>query len=909
MRYFKLLSLLSFILVWGCSENTKIDSVDLSFSVKEEYNEQETYVGKPLSLGIRVNGVDPGNDYPYTVTFRVEDKQGRCVVDNSVVENNAPIAYDFGQNKLLPFNFIPEEVGAYKIIATIENELVKREANFNITCKDVLYKIESSGIPSKPLVDLRFDFNLSINNADASAIQNVKAYAKVTKGAGSVYVADQVFSIVETGTDARGNSTLKVGQNTITYQASEVGENIIRFVIVNDWGYETSTDVPITIYSPDWDVATSLKGTTPRVPLDEDFTFNLNVSETDQHGGNEYQGAFRFISTNTTASIKINNLDVQQGASFNAISGTNIIVANSSTKGESGIEFTVRDKYGVEHKDTALFNVQLPLKEIIATVDKPTQNAKINQLAPVQLTLSEENYAGTFSVTFELVSGQGAFIGGTTQSLSAGTHDLGFTPAAIGTNTYKITIRDANEQTKVINVTVQCLEEFHIAISSNEGGKITGGGNFAPNETCSLVATPNNNYAFDGWYENGTKVSSNTTYTFLVTGNRTLSARFSPEKHVITVNALTGGTASGNGAYDYGASCTIRATPDAGYTFDGWYENGIIVSPYAEYTFTVTTSKTLVAKFTINKFNIVVNALTGGTVAGSGIYNQGDNCTVTVTVNNGYIFDGWYEGDTKVSTYRTYTFVVTNSRALEARFIIMHTVTVTASPGGSASGGGTFAPGENCTVHASVDEHYTFAGWYEGETRLTASLTYSFTVTSSKAIEARFNIVTHEVNLTTMHGGNVTGAGLYNYGSICNINATPNTGYLFDGWYMNDQKISIEKNYSFPVYTDRNMSAKFLRNTETFTTIFETVGMDGKTKLTYTTTQYRYINLHEDIAIIFYDEGAYTRGDDAKPIIISGSADISGYTKRQYFHLTPTSLGNLQIRVFDAVIMEFIVID
>jgi PKD repeat protein len=66
---------------------------------------------------------------------------------------------------------------------------------------------------------------------------------------------------------------------------------------------------------------------------------------------------------------------------------------------------------------------------------------------------------------------------------------------------------------------------------------------------------------------------------------------------VITVNASTGGTVSGGGSKEWGASTTVTAIPDTGYTFVNWTENGVDISTSATYTFTTDGDRTLVANF------------------------------------------------------------------------------------------------------------------------------------------------------------------------------------------------------------------------------------------------------------------------------------------------------------------------
>ena len=71
----------------------------------------------------------------------------------------------------------------------------------------------------------------------------------------------------------------------------------------------------------------------------------------------------------------------------------------------------------------------------------------------------------------------------------------------------------------------------------------------------------------------------------------------------VVADPSVGGTLSGARAYDFGTSCTLTATPAEGYTFVNWTEvvddTGVpnVVSPNAEYTFRVTSSRVLVANF------------------------------------------------------------------------------------------------------------------------------------------------------------------------------------------------------------------------------------------------------------------------------------------------------------------------
>ena len=57
------------------------------------------------------------------------------------------------------------------------------------------------------------------------------------------------------------------------------------------------------------------------------------------------------------------------------------------------------------------------------------------------------------------------------------------------------------------------------------------------------------------------------------------------------------GTVSGGGEFNYGASCTVTATPATGCMFTNWTQNGVVVSTNAVYTFNVNNNMNLVANF------------------------------------------------------------------------------------------------------------------------------------------------------------------------------------------------------------------------------------------------------------------------------------------------------------------------
>ena len=64
-----------------------------------------------------------------------------------------------------------------------------------------------------------------------------------------------------------------------------------------------------------------------------------------------------------------------------------------------------------------------------------------------------------------------------------------------------------------------------------------------------------------------------------------------------SVSPVNGGTAAGDGVYTNGTTATVVATPNAGYKFINWTENGVVVSTSASYTFTNVLNQSLVGNF------------------------------------------------------------------------------------------------------------------------------------------------------------------------------------------------------------------------------------------------------------------------------------------------------------------------
>ena len=294
-----------------------------------------------------------------------------------------------------------------------------------------------------------------------------------------------------------------------------------------------------------------------------------------------------------------------------------------------------------------------------------------------------------------------------------------------------------------------------------------------------------------------------------------------PQTYTITVSAnpTNGGTVTGGGSYNSGASCTVTATAATGYTFTNWTESGNVVSTNASYTFTVNANRNLVANFTYvpptYTITVSANPTQGGTVDGGGTYQEGQSCTVSASANNGYVFTNWTENGNVVSTNARYTFTVNGNRTLVANFTQQnYTVSVSANPtnGGTVTGGGSnFHYGDNCTVSATPAAGYTFLRWTENGSPVSTNATYSFSVTGNRTLVAQFQVQSFTIGVSAnpSNGGTVNGGGTYNYGASCTVTATAATGHTFNNWTENGNVVSTNASYTFTVNANRNLVANF----------------------------------------------------------------------------------------------------
>lgn len=298
-----------------------------------------------------------------------------------------------------------------------------------------------------------------------------------------------------------------------------------------------------------------------------------------------------------------------------------------------------------------------------------------------------------------------------------------------------------------------------ISVSPTEGGTVSGSGQYEEGVTATVTAVANEGFRFLEWTEAGTQISTEASLTFTVTNDRTLTAIFEPisepapgptpkPTYIINVSTAEGGTASGGGEFEQGSSVTLNATPENGYRFIAWTENDEQISTDENYTFIADHDRTIVAIFMpISKpiYTVHVSSAQGGTVEGSGSYEEGELITVNATPDNDYRFLYWEENGEQVSTDETFTFTADRDRTLVAKFTPIpkptYTVQVSSTQGGVAEGSGSYKEGETVTVNAVPDNGYRFRRWEENSVQVSTEARYSFAAETDRMLVAVFELI------------------------------------------------------------------------------------------------------------------------------------------------------------------------
>lgn len=351
-----------------------------------------------------------------------------------------------------------------------------------------------------------------------------------------------------------------------------------------------------------------------------------------------------------------------------------------------------------------------------------------------------------------------------------------------------------------------------------------------PDKNITLTATPNSEYTFIGWWNNGATYTANPWTHVAKNSNQSITARFAKLKQQ-TINIHT---------YDTESNTYIANA--IGGTVTVSYNNALTED---------NTSATLSS--TSGSYKALINS----------------TVTLTATPKSGYVFVGWYKGDEHLDWAKTNecSFKADNAYNITARFTKLVTQTFKVQTYESTAyadggNGGTMTvnyndgttetvtnstpisnlyQGYNVTLTANAKTGYKFMGWFNNDFTTEyskGSNTYTYRGESTCTIYARFRKTYNQtVNISTYNpatgqyvassdGGVITtvtydDGNAQSLSNVTNSTFTPlvntlvtvtaesKSGYKFNGWYSGETLLSEDAEYTYTVNAEKTITARF----------------------------------------------------------------------------------------------------
>lgn len=245
-----------------------------------------------------------------------------------------------------------------------------------------------------------------------------------------------------------------------------------------------------------------------------------------------------------------------------------------------------------------------------------------------------EYYSGSHTFT-DIVDGTKVTIEALADN---GYHFSKWTDSGAPSSVTREVIVDSNK-TITAQFEVDAPDEFQVTYEAIPNGSATmdGAGTYADGETCKIKVNVSAGYTLGDVFVDGIKVplNSQNEYSFVVEKNIKVTINCDlipePDKFTLTVRTDTNDTTQGgvgigsaknlvtdSGEFVDGTTATIHATAAEGYSFGGWWKDGVKVSDDVNFSVTVDATKTYIAKFTrdpylnLDKTSLEFEA-TGGT--------------------------------------------------------------------------------------------------------------------------------------------------------------------------------------------------------------------------------------------------------------------------------------------------------
>jgi len=272
---------------------------------------------------------------------------------------------------------------------------------------------------------------------------------------------------------------------------------------------------------------------------------------------------------------------------------------------------------------------------------------------------------------------------------------------------------------------------------------------------------------------------------------------------------------------DFNTVITLPEPTREGHTFNGWWWT---TSPTiwdtrvgnAGDNFTITRDTTLFAQWTINSYDVTLNANggqvstdNGWTFAATRTVSRtfGSSFTLPTPTRTGHTFNGWFTEENGGEQVESPLIVRENTMLFAQWALIQYTITFNLGAG-AADPTATVNPtsitedfGETVILPTPTRDGHTFTGWWttqlSGGTRIDfgGNTSYTISTVSTRTLFARWTINSYNITLNANGGvvnlsdgwGNVSsGTTNRTFGNSFILPIPTRTGFDFNGWFTEE---------------------------------------------------------------------------------------------------------------------------
>ena len=338
-------------------------------------------------------------------------------------------------------------------------------------------------------------------------------------------------------------------------------------------------------------------------------------------------------------------------------------------------------------------------------------------------------------------------------------------------------------------------QEYSFSVSSaNETmGSVTGeNGTYESGTTITVSATANEGYHFVNWTSGETVASTESSYSFAISGNLTLVANFAPNQYAMTF-VLGNGEENVVKTQDYGSELTApTGFARTGYTFAGWNPEVPATVPAQNQTFT--------AQWERNSYKLtwdVDGMKTETTIAFEAPITKPED-----PQKEGYTFAGWTPEVAETMPAEDVTYTATWT-------VNQYTISYDLAGGALAEGVSNPASytieSESITLANPTRVGYTFAGWTGSDlTEATQTVIIATGNTGNRSYTATWTVNQYTMTFV-LDNGQDNIVKLQDYASELTAPAdVQKTGFTFKGWTPEVPATVPAQDQTFTAQWERN---------------------------------------------------------------------------------------------------------